>query len=260
MYNRHWQCLLQSYVEVCFSHSYALVPLLSFAPSLSPFSIPRTPHAAARYKEAASAVNATLLAFYRTVGTGNFVYQSYTEEVKPRDGAVLIAFNDGYWPADKLFNPIGVHVASTVRELVWTFCAAYPVNYYDRYACCCFCSFFLSLSVLLFLSFSLLCCLGRSALVIFNPIGVHVATTAKCPANRLLRQGMLLFMSSHSIISFKVGRWLGDKLIRVHLVVALPIWTFLTNHSAPLLTNYSAPSRLALGISAFFSILFTLSS
>lgn len=60
--------------------------------------------------------------------TGTFVKEA---DNRPQDGAVIVGFNDGYYPRDGLYSPTSKEVAGTIKTLVGSFCAVFPINQQD---------------------------------------------------------------------------------------------------------------------------------
>jgi glucoamylase len=83
-----------------------------------------------RYAATAEKLAATL---HDSHWTGSFVQE---ESSRQKDGAVIVAFNDGFDVDDKglLFAPSGADVASTVGVYNRAFCAEYSVNRNDTAA------------------------------------------------------------------------------------------------------------------------------
>lgn len=79
---------------------------------------------AARYMQAASITNKTAAAHWN----GAFVFESNS---RPKDSAVIVAFNDGFCPKNPMFSPVSSEVASTVKTLTDLFCQSYPINKKD---------------------------------------------------------------------------------------------------------------------------------
>jgi len=79
-----------------------------------------------KYSAAAQAVAGTLSKHY----SGGFVYESTS---RPKDSAVICAFNDGYLN-DGVFGPTSKEVAGTVKALNELFCSSFTVNQKDTQA------------------------------------------------------------------------------------------------------------------------------
>lgn len=80
---------------------------------------------AASYLETASKVNETL---YSAHWNGQYVLESTNRE---KDGAVIVAFNDGFNDADGLFAPTSLEVASTIKTYNLAFCNEWAINTND---------------------------------------------------------------------------------------------------------------------------------
>jgi hypothetical protein len=80
---------------------------------------------ATSYTNAANTISASLYSAHVSSG---FVQEA---SQRVRDGAVIVALNDGYWEGDNMFSPLSIEVANTISTYNDMFCDEYAVNRND---------------------------------------------------------------------------------------------------------------------------------